>query len=525
MGSWVENRAMSHGSTISSSETSNHRFGLRVGPQQIGVVNFAFLILTVASQAATIMITWDLWQVRDAAVSVINLPWFGAPPQFDYGWLLLASLALTLISPKPLGFVSHLLILLIAISTDQLRCQPQIISVTVLMAACIFQSAKKLAIWFLIAMWLWAGIHKFLSPDWYGEATYYLLLQKQFQWGSFRLWDHHVAFAVIVAAAEVALGLIAWYRPKIGAPICFLAHVGIAAFLFAIDWNFSVLPWNFCTAIVGAWLLWSLFDTPRFVSFPISTAGRITVAILLLSPIGFYFGMVRHSLCHVLYSDNIPDAVITQYGGPKTCRAIMDLRVPFPKEPKAFIDFFALTGKPGEKLHIREYRRLLPNRFFEMSPQRTVIEISREQFFGHREDTVPGIAVDDRRKLFQLDKEFHIANIGLDDDDPALARILKRSEKEMVWAIKFSPTKNMEQSFELIDGLPNLEQIQLSGTNITDEQLRVVGGARRLRGIGLDDTNITDEGLRHLEGLPMLETIQAQRTKITDEAITRTLSR
>lgn len=497
----------------------------RFGPQQIGLASFLFLVLAVISQAATIVITWDLWQARGPDASIVNLPWFATPPQFDYRWLLLMTLGFTLISPKYFGFISHLLVLSVAIATDQLRCQPQVLSVVVLMAACIFPTARKFGVWFLIAMWFWAGTHKLLSPDWYGEVTYYLLLRKQFEWGSTGLWDYHVAFAVIAAVAEIGLGVLAWYRPRLAAPMCFLTHAGIAVFLILVDWNFSVLPWNFCTAIIGAWLLWSFNKDARCVSLPISKTGRLAVAILLLSPIGFYFGMVRHSLCHVLYSANFPDAVITKADGPKICEAMTELRVPFPHEPKAFIDFFRLTGKPGEKLHIREHRPLLPNRFFEMSPRGTVVEISRDQFFDHKEATVAGIAFDDRRKLFQLDKEFHEANIDLEDEDPSLARILKRTEGAMVWAIKFSPQKHIKQSYELIDGLPNLEQIQLSGSNITDDELSVVRSAVRLRGIGLDDTGITDAGLRHLENLPQLETIQAERTGITNEAIQRTLGR
>lgn len=504
----------------------DRRFSFKLGPQQIGAVSFLFLLLSVVSQGATIVITWDIWQVRGPDASIINLPWLGTPPQFDYGWLLLVSLGLTLITPKHFGFVFHLLVLGIAIATDQFRCQPQILSVVVLMAACIFPAARKLGIWFLIAMWFWAGIHKLLSPDWYGEVTYYLLLGKQFEWETFRLWDYHAEFAFTCAVAEVGLGVLAWHRPKMAAPLCFLTHVGIATFLIFVDWNFSVLPWNFCTAIVGAWLLWSFNNNVALrVSLPDSKTGRLVVALLLVSPIGFYFGMVRHSLCHVLYSANFPDAVITRADGPKTCEAIRELRVPFPHEPKAFIDFFRLTGKPGEKLHVREYRRYLSSHFFEMSPQQTVVEISRDQFFATNKDAVSGIAFDDRRKLFQLDKEFHTANIDLEDDDPNLAKILKRSDGEMAWAIKFSPTKHNKQSYELMDGLPNLEQIQLSGSNITDDELRVVSGALRLRGIGLDDTDITDKGLKHLKGLRDLETIQAERTNITNEAIQRTLGR
>jgi len=374
-------------------------------------------------------------------------------------------------------------------------------------------------------MWIWAGIHKVFSPDWYGEVTYYMLLRDQFKWGNVRLWDYHAAFAIIAAAAEVGLGVFAWYRPKLAAPFCFFLHIGISIFLIVIDWNFSVLPWNFCTAIVGAWLLWSVNDLAELVSFPESKMGKLAVAFLLLLPMGFYFGMVRHSLCHVLYSANFPDAVITKADGPMICEAIGDLRVPFPHEPKAFIDLFGLIGKPGEKLHVREYRCRLPSRYFEMSQQQAVVEISRAQFFEHRVETVPGIAFDDRRKLFQLDKEFRAANVDLEDAHPLLARILKRAPGEMIWAIKFTPAKDQKQSYELIDGLPNLEQIQLSGSNITDNELRHVSNASRLQGIGLDDTEITDRGLMYLEHLPQLETIQAERTQISEEAIRRVIGR
>jgi hypothetical protein len=509
--------------TTSGDDLGNRRLPLQLGPHQIGWTNFVCLVLTVLSQAATILITWDVWQARNPAVTIINVPWFANPPQFDYAWLLLASLALALISPRNFGFAAHLLVLTIAIATDQLRLQPQIISVVVLMAACIFPSAKKLGVWFLIAMWAWAGIHKLLSPDWCGEVTYYLLLRVPSELETLRLWDYHGAFATTTAIAELGLGVLAWRRPKIAAPICFLSHIGIALFLIIVDWNFSVLPWNFCTAIVGAWLLWSGQKVAAPSPFPASTAGKIAVAVLLFSPIGFYFGMVRHSLCHVLYSANYPDAVITKAEGPETCEAIKTLRVPFPHEPKAFIDLFRLTGKPGEKLHIREFRDFMPSRFFEMSPQQTVVEISRGQFFNDNANTVTGIAFDDRRKLFQLEKEFHTANIGLEDGDPFLATILKRTAKDMIWAIKFAPDVNKTQSYELIDGLPNLEQIQFSGSNITNDELRCVRGLLRLTGIGLDDTAITDKGIKHLKGLPNLKTIQADRTEITQEAIDRTL--
>ena len=516
---------MRSSNTTKAHDSDKLRGSLLLGPQQIGNVNFFFLLLTVIAQAATIIITWDVWQIRDLTTTVPNLPWLAATPQINFGYLLIASLVFALIRPRRFGLMVHLFILAISIASDQLRCQPQVISIGILMTACVLPKFKRIAVWFLIAMWVWAGIHKTLSPDWYGEVTYYLLLRERFNWENIRLWDYHASLAIIAAVAEVGLGVLAWYRPKLAAPICFLSHIAIAIFLIGIDWNFSVLPWNFCTAIVGAWLLWSVNDIVRPVSLPESKMGKLVVAFLLISPIGFYFGMVRHSLCHVLYSANFPDAVITKADGPMICEAIGELRVPFPHEPKAYIDLFRMIGKPGEKLHIREHRTCLASRYFEMSQQRTVVEISRAQFFEHNEQTVPGIAFDDRRRLFQLEKEFHTANADLEDDHPSLARILKRDPSEMVWAVKFTPSKTQKQSYELIDGLPNLEQIQLSGSNITDDQLRHVSNALRLRGIGLDDTNITDRGLRYLQNLPQLETIQAQRTEISEEAIMRVIGR
>lgn len=495
------------------------------GPSQIGKTNFVFLILTVIAQSATFLITWDVWQVRDLSSAIPNLPWLPYLPQFDFGFLLIGSLGLLLISPKHFGLLVHLVILLIAISTDQLRCQPQVISVAVLMTACVFSKFKSVAVWFLIAMWFWAGLHKLLSPDWTGEVTYYMLLRKQFDWQTIRLWDYHLMFGIVVAIAEIGLGILAWRRPRLASPLCFCTHIGIAIFLLLIDWNFSVLPWNICTAIVGAWLLWKFNDSGASASLPSSGLGKLAVLILLLMPIGFYFGWVRHSLSHVLYSGNFPDAVITRGAGPQACEAIEILRVPFPHEQKAFIDFFRLTGQPGEKMHIREFRPNMKSRHFLMTEQNTVEEISRGQFFGTQNGSLAGIEFDDRRKLFRLDKTFHTANADMTNDDPAVSRILKRKSGHMAWAIKFNPDTFKRSTLELLNGLPNLEQVQLSGCEVEDADLRHISGLKRLRGIGLNDTAITNSGLVYLKDLPELKTIQADRTSITQKSIERIIGK
>ena len=510
-----ENHGMEQASTHSP-DLSN---AFKLGPLQIGSINFAFLLLTVIAQAVTIFITWDVWQSREFSSIIPNVPWFPATPQFNFGYLLLATLALTLISPRNFGLTIHIAILAIAIASDQMRCQPQVIAIATLMTACVFPNFKRIAVWYLVAMWSWAGIHKLLSPDWMGEVSYYMLLREEFNWGFLQAWDYHFCFAVVIAVAELGLGLLAWRRPRLAAPLCFISHIGIAGFLIVINWNFSVLPWNFCTAIVGAWLLWTISEAGSSLRFPVSKISQAVVVALLIIPIGFYFGFVRHSLSHVLYSSNFPDAVITTADGARTCEAIKELRVPFPHEQTAFLDLFNLVGQPGQKLAIREYRRGMKSRYFVMDQEKSVREITRDEFMQSQNETLPGIPFDDRRKLFQLDKAFHVANADLSKGDPAVAKILKRESGQMAWAIQFNPTSFNKQWLTLLDGLPNLEQIQLGGCKISDQDLQNLSGLIRLQGIGLSDTEITDEGLKYLQDLPLLNFIERDQTQITEEAV------
>lgn len=494
-------------------------------PPQIGVVRYAMLVTMVLAQIATLIITWELWQFRSSDATFPNLPWFGSPPQFDYALLLIASLVGLLVWPGRWGWSIHLVILAAAIGSDQIRCQPQILSPLLLINACLFPKTKSISVWFLIAMWSWAGIHKLLSPDWTGEVTYYMLLRDAFAWGNFHLWDYHHLIALMIGLGEITLALVAWKRPQTAAPICFSMHLGIAVFLILIDWNFSVLPWNICTAIVGTWLLWTTGPPKTPIGFPSSWQGRAVVALLLLTPVGFYFGWMRHSLCHVLYSANFPDAVITSQNGPLICWAIEELRVPFPHERKSYLDLFELTGDPGDTLHIKEYRPgLMGDEYFVLTPQHTAQSITRQQFFDTAIKTTDAIAFDDRRNLFQLDKLFHQSNSKLNVDDSKIGRVLKRDANAMAWAIQFSPSAYERRWLALVAGLPNLEQIQLSGCDVTDDDLQSVSHLTRLKGIGLQGTSVTDAGLLHLRDLPDLNYIDHEQTRITPSAVQDLLS-
>lgn len=265
-------------------------------------------------------------------------------------------------------------------------------------------------------------------------------------------------------------------------------------------------------------MLWTVSPSNSPVNFPASGWGRVGVALLLLMPTGFYLGMLRHSVCHVLYSSNCPDAVITNREGSMICSAIKELRVPFPHERKAYLDYFRLTGEQGDKLHIKDYRFGFGDEYFVLDTASHPRSITRDQFFDSQKNGIAAVAMDNRRQLFELNKSFHQTN-GTIKDDQQVGRILKRKPDAMVWAIKFPPNAFKRQWLKLIGGLPNLEQIQLSQCDVTDGDLKHVAKLIRLKGIGLNRTAVTDAGLSHLKKLPELEFIEHQDTQITEAAI------
>ncbi len=504
-------RRPSSGSLASTRDEVQSNF--RWAWSQLEGHNYIFLVVCVVAQAATILITWPAWQVRQ---SLPNLPWLASAPQFPVGEILLVSLVVVLISPKKLGVTIHLGILGISILMDQFRCQPQVFAIAFMTAACVWPTARRLCVWFLASMWLWTSIHKFASPDWFGTVSFKLLDS-----AGLNAAGLHVGFASIVALNELALGIAAVLRPKIAAIGCVAIHVGIAIFLFLIGWNYSVLPWNICTAIVGAWLLWnydSMSDAapsrkkasnPFFrLPIPSAVSGKIAIAILLLVPAGLYFGWVRHCFTHALYSGNLPIGLVTRQNETEVLESWKQLRFVFPNERKSYLDYFVLTAQPGDKLHIHEPRKFVTGGYFLLERHGLAKKITREHFFkpqvlldGETVE-VEGVACDDPRKIFHLLE--------------ANATLLKRSENEMVYAIKFDPETFDRTSLELIDGLPNLEQIQLSNCQIADEDLKWLSGFPKLTGIGFNGTPITDAGLLNLLDVPNLIMIEHENTDITD---------
>ena len=101
---------------------SSKNLGMQAtGSGRLDRVSFGMYVVCLAAMALTIVITWPLWQAR---LSPPNLPLVPFLPELSFGPLLLGSLALALALPRT-GFLVHVVLLVAALTFDQIRCQPQ----------------------------------------------------------------------------------------------------------------------------------------------------------------------------------------------------------------------------------------------------------------------------------------------------------------------------------------------------------------------------------------------------------------
>ncbi|HYN65164.1 MAG TPA: hypothetical protein VES36_11225, partial [Candidatus Limnocylindrales bacterium] len=267
----------------------------------------------VAAQAATVVLTWPLWQARTEPPNLPALPGLPAP---DLGWLVLGTLALVLLVPR-WGILVHSLVLAFAMGLDQLRIQPEFVSLALLMWATWPGSTERasdgwavlMARSHLVALYLWAGVHKLLSADYVFSAS--------------RFWQRTVsglgegpaaAMAWGVAVFEVGLGLLVLWpaaRRRAGwlaGAMHFMIFLSLSP--LGRGRNEAVWPWNLALAVAAPLLItsWSgSWRTQVRDSRPVALA---LAALILLSPALYYLGRLDAYLAHCLYSVNVPVAVL-----------------------------------------------------------------------------------------------------------------------------------------------------------------------------------------------------------------------
>lgn len=453
---------------------------------------YALLIVAVIAQAATILITWPLWQVRETPV---HMPLIDLP-QIPFGIWILGTLILVLIRPS-IGLAIHVASLLVAFAFDQYRTQPQVIANAVLMLATIENVGLVIVRWFLASLWLWAGTHKLLSPDWFSFGSWYMVEKLHVNPEDFQM-----LFAYGVSLGEITVGLLAIFRPRWAAIPCVLMHVGIVIFLSPIFYNHnvSVVPWNLATAVIGGWVMWNAPSIrPQF------RWEWVTAVVLLAYPAGFYLGWVDHGIASVLYSNHLPEGMITTQDGASTITGWGDLYVPFPNERRLLTQYFQRSSQPGDKLHMSEPRPWLGDRYYVLGGDRQLVEQTREQFVQGSDNEVHGMEVESRRIRFLL------ARAGV--------KMLRREEQMTVYAVEIPPKRYRPELLDLLSGLPNLEQINLAGCEVTDEDLKRLPLLPKLVGIGLTDTPVSNASIETLLKQPRLMVIEYQQSNMTLDAI------
>lgn len=323
----------------------------------------AYRALVVAMQAATIVITWQLWQVRSDPPLLPAL----TLPQFNIGPWLLASLGVVLAAPR-IGLALHAALLVWAMLLDQLRMQPEFISMWLLMLGTLTNpSAKLIARTHLVTIWFFAAFHKLIC------ARYYMhTIPPQFirLTGDGDLWP--AVFDLLrgsLAVFEMSLAVFA-VMPRTRKWCAWQAavfHLGVLQYLMFWSptpdgtfggWNQAVWPWNIALAPASFALLrtwhapaWQDFKSRRWLP-------RAIVVFMCIYPIGYYVGLVDAYLAHCLYSLNTPVAAIVRPNeAPDQIVFLKSLNVPFPPTTRLFKAYFAKVADPGDVLLIKDYRQ------------------------------------------------------------------------------------------------------------------------------------------------------------------------
>jgi hypothetical protein len=307
--------------------------------------------VAAVAQLVTLRWTWDLWSSRS---SPPNLPLIEALSSVSWGPLLVVLCIATAMAPR-WGGPAFGIALALACLGDQMRLQPGVLSVAVLMIAPAFgENGRAIARWHLCSLWLWAGLHKMLSPGWNSVGAVFMA-ESLGQPG----WSELIA--VMVPLSELVLGVTAmwsrlWMLTGVGAV---LLHVGILVSLSPLfrDWNSSVWPWNATVAVAAPLLFLAQRENAELPSRPIMAVA----AVLLAYPALFYVGVVDAYISHNLYTANTASARIC--GDGKCSGAEFDtmdeLNVPAPPEPRLFRQTFDLICDSGDVLVITGKRTRL----------------------------------------------------------------------------------------------------------------------------------------------------------------------
>ena len=311
-----------------------------------------FRWLLVATQSATILTTWPLWNVR---TSPPMLPvWNG--PHLSFGLLLLASLVVILFLPR-LGIILHSAMLLAAMSLDQMRLQPEFISQAILLWGTLpSRSARTICRAHLVALWFFSGFHKLLSPGFYSGDAHWLVTSF-FPDASPAL---STFVGLVIAVSEISLAVLALLPTMrtYAVRLAYGLHLGIVCILmFGLQWDEAVWGWNLALAVAGQVMIGSWKGELKLDFRRLKLVARAAVAFILIGPFSYYSGLLDTYLCHVLYSNHAPVAWIRHADGQaEYVDTRPQLKVPVPQIHRLYEAHFQAIAGPGDRLEIFDPR-------------------------------------------------------------------------------------------------------------------------------------------------------------------------
>lgn len=315
-------------------------------------------VVLVLCQAAMIAQTWRLFSVRTLPP---NLPLWSWLPQLDMGPVLLASLVLVLVRPR-VGVVVHAALLAAALGLDQMRLQPEWVSIAILLVATTsFRQARTLGWGHLASLWLWAGCNKAMSAGFVPGVAPSVA-------HDLGIASHPEVVAWGMPALEITLGLLAAVprTRRWAGLIGFVMHTGAIVGLH-MRWDWAILPWN--VGLAWASLVLLFVDPARRAAYSGTPADarqlrqrRLLLAVLFGYPALAWFGALDLYLAHHVFTGDAATASVCDRRG--RCSTFGPLvsgaavKAPIPPDRRLFELWFRRDCRPGETLHVtaRQFR-------------------------------------------------------------------------------------------------------------------------------------------------------------------------
>jgi hypothetical protein len=347
--------------------------------------------LLVAAGIYTVIVTWNAWQVRSApdwhpwkfATPDFRTIWNHAPtpaqlapmlpvydwlPQFDVGWLLVASLLSILVFPRT-GLTALGIVWVLGVLMDQTRLQPHYQIGLLMLATFPSAGAQLVGRANLIALWFWAGFHKliidFIKPEgllgFKNDIIPYDLARmfppEHYHWSTHTVG---VALGWSVALTEMLLGLACLFPPLrwIVGIVAFVLHGGI------ILWNClmpccNLVGWNLALMLAGLVLIMPWRDWPWTSWKQCSAVPRVLALLLLVYPATYYVNGVNAYLSHCIYVPNSAYGELRRPGElPKSVPFLPFevLNFPLPSGQSINEQYFDKIKKPGDEMIIFDPR-------------------------------------------------------------------------------------------------------------------------------------------------------------------------